>query len=90
MRLRDVITTEGLWDGFKKGYTKVGGKELSVDWKPEKKTAPVKSEPQDTTTQSPFSLLSTSEAKEILSAVLTNQPLDSTQKAKLQRIYDKF
>lgn len=90
MRLRDVIATEGVWDSFKKGYTKVGGKELSVDWKPEKKTAPVKPEPKDTATQSPFSLLSNSEAKEILSAILSNQPLDSTQKSKLQRIYDKF
>lgn len=90
MRLQDVIATEGIWDGFKKGYTKVGGKELSVDWKPEKKTAPVKPEPKDATTQSPFSLLSNSEAKEILSAVLSNRPLDSMQKSKLQRIYDKF
>lgn len=90
MRLRDVITAEGLWDGFKKGYTKVGGKELSVDRTAEKKTAPVEPKPKDTATQSPFSLLSNSEAKEILGAVLSNQPLDSMQKAKLQRIYDKF
>ena len=88
MKLRDIIATEGIWDGFKKGYTSVGGKELSVDWKAEKKSAPVKS--ADTQTKSPFDILSNSEAKDILSAVLSQQPLDSMQKAKLQRVYDKL
>lgn len=88
MKLQDIIATEGIWDGFKKGYTNVGGKELSVDWKAEKKSAPVKS--ADVSAKSPFDILSNSEAKEILAAILGQQPLDSIQKAKLQRVYDKL
>lgn len=85
MRLRDLVITEGVLDGFKKGYTKAGGKELDAEWKPEKTV-----QKSANTEQSLFSILSNSEAKEILGAVINNKPLDSMQVAKLQRIYNSL
>ena len=85
MRLRDFVTTEGIWDGFKKGYTGAGGKELDTEWKPEKSVQKASS-----TQQSPFSILSNSEAKEILGSIINKKPLDSIQISKLQRIYSNL
>jgi hypothetical protein len=85
MRLRDIVITEGVLDGFKKGYAKAGGKELDTDWKPEKSVQKTSS-----TQESPFNILSNSEAKEILRSVIDKQPLDSMQIVKLQRIYNSL
>ncbi len=79
MRICDLVkpVEEGFIDGFKKGY---GDPRPEV--KPEKKAAPEAA--------SPFSILSNSDAKEILYNVLNGKELDFRQKSQLDKIYQKL
>lgn len=78
MKLREL--TEGFADGFKKGY---GG---SL----EKRSTQKKAEPVISSASSPFDILSTDDAKDILRTVLSDSPLDYRQKSLLQKVYNKL
>lgn len=78
MRLTEFIEKEGFFSDFKKGFNSVPGSSRSTS----------KAKPE--VIKSPFDIIPSREAKNILANIINGKPLDQRQMSQIKQVYNKL